>query len=1429
MSQEKKIQTPAGAVWVEKLTYSRTREQLHVFAHTEQAVDYPAFMKIQEHLIEQTGQENTLVSLHVPMKCEKEFASFCVGFAKNEMRTCGALWPKSVWEYNKENHAVYCAFEEEQLREVVQMMPAYPRLLSCVEETSGAQLFFVKKEKLALGIACTELIDFEKQQESQHSAAVPDGQGTPKTNPEPKAQLQAEKPKPKPKKKAAAKAAHTHKTKALLGEAFFPKKTDDLSSVSLDLGRVTLEGLVVKSPEARQKRSKDGSIVSFSLTDYYGTMKILCSMDNRETQRALEVLSKKKRVFVRGEVRMDPYSKQDVIWAFQISYMPFKDRGDGDLPFHRPELHAHTKMSSLDALADTKELVETAANMGLSALAITDHGVVQAFPLAYDACLAHKELKLIYGVEAYLANDMAAFTGQDAPIDEVVVFDIETTGLDKEQCEIIEIGAVRWKDGKALETFEQFAKPKAKLPPEIVKLTGITDQDLADAPSEQQTLEAFARFVSDTPLVAHNATFDLSFIRNRGRAYGLLFENDIVDTLPLARMMVPDVRRHSLDAMCRHFKIEQLHHHRANDDAACTARLWEKLKELAGAKRFSELNGSMSTKALPTNHLILLVKNKKGLKNLYTLITEAHLRHFHRRPVMPKSLVMKHREGLIIGGACEQGEVFRSVLGKLDPKTQSQIADFYDYLEVQPLGNNAFLIHDDRDGFWVHDNRDLENINKRIIALAKEKGIPVVATGDVHFIKPQDEYLRRILMSGQGFTDADNQPPLYLHTTQEMLDEFSYLDEDEAMEVVVNAPNRIVESIETGFGPYPQDTAAPREENGDELICSIARKGAEDIYGSPLPEIVSARLEKELGSITKHDFSTLYLSAYRLVKQSNDDGYTVGSRGSVGSSFVAKAMGISEVNPLAPHYVCPHCKFSDFDVKELGAACGPDLPDRDCPQCGTKMAKDGYEIPFEVFLGFDGDKVPDIDLNFSGEYQPRAFAKVIEMFGQDNVFRAGTVIGVAAKSAYGYVRKYMEEKGIYIQPAQIDLLTKGIENVKRTTGQHPAGLIVVPEDRDILDYTPLQRPADKTDSETITTHFDFNSLHDRLVKLDILGHDNPTVIRRLYEFTGIDPVDVPLDDPGTLSLFLNCDALDLKDPEFPFDLGVLGVPEFGTEFAMNMLKDTRPTTVAELLRISGLSHGTDVWLGNAADLIANGVATLRECVCTRDDIMVYLMHCGVDSKIAFDTMESVRKGKGLKPVMENAMRQAHVPDWYIESCKKIQYMFPKAHAAAYVVAALRIAYYKVHMPLAFYAAYFSVRGEEMDAYDALQGIDHIKKVLAGFKGKRDMTARDEKQRVHLQLAMEMLARGYEFMPPDIQTSHATMYEIVDGKIRMPLSAVGGLGENAALSVVEARKDGPFATIEDVNLRTKLNNSNIQRLKEVGAFGDMWDTAQLSLF
>ena len=786
MSQAKQIETPYGNVWIEKIAFSRTREQLHIYAHTDKALSYAEFAKIQAHLILQTGQENTLVSMRMPISNEREFARLCVEYSKKEMRSCCAFWSQSYWKYNEEKKIVYCAFEESNLKDVIQMMPGYEELLQFVQETTGGcHLFFVEKEKLADPVPCTELVDFPAKIECEQAPKPNEASHSlERTGELSKAKEKQKRPK---KARSSAKSEKTEKTRSLLGEPFFPKKTDDLSMVTLELGRVNLEGIAL-SVEARKKRSKDESIVSFLLTDYYGTVNILASMENKAAAHAVEVLSKKKRVFVRGIVRLDTYTRQEVVWANQISYMPFHDRGDGDLPFHRPELHAHTKMSGLDGLADAKELVNTAAGMRLSGLAITDHGVVQAFPFAFDANMAlkksGKDLKLIYGVEAYMANDMAAFTGEDEEIGEMVVFDIETTGLDKKENEIIEVGAVRWKDGQAIETFESFAKPLAKLPPEIVKLTGITDQDLAEAPSEEETLRAFAKFVGSSPIVAHNATFDVSFIRNRGKVYGLDFPNAVVDTLPLARMMVPDVRRHTLDAMCRHFKIEQLHHHRAMDDAACTARMWERLRELAGAKRFSQLNGSASTKALPTNHLILLVKNKKGLKNLYTLVTEAHLRHFHRHPVMPKSLVMKHREGLIVGGACEQGEVFRAVLGKLDETTQRHLVDFYDYLEVQPIGNNAFLLHDDRDGFWVHSEEDLQNINRKIIALGREKGIPTVATGDVHFIKPQDEYVRRILMSGQGFTDADQQPPLYLHTTQEMLDEFAYLGEDEAMEVL---------------------------------------------------------------------------------------------------------------------------------------------------------------------------------------------------------------------------------------------------------------------------------------------------------------------------------------------------------------------------------------------------------------------------------------------------------------------------------------------------------------------------------------------------------------------------------------------------------------------------------------------------------------------
>ncbi len=1218
--------------------------------------------------------------------------------------------------------------------------------------------------------------------------------------------------------------------KAILGDAFSARKLDRIADITLQSGRVAIMGksLGIKSQATRQKNAY---IMQLPVTDQKETILVKWMATPAEEKRAAKYLERGAHVGIRGEVRYDArFAKENILWAEQVTWFDIPSRLDAAND-KRVELHAHTKMSP-DGLADVGELVKTAARFGHPAIAITDHGVVQAFPDAYMASLEAKkkghDIKLIYGVEAYLANDFC-FEGNDAPLDEFIVLDIETTGLDPKCDVLIEIGAVLVRHGEVAATYQSFVDPQRPIPSEIVKLTGIDNTMVRDAPNAEQALRKLFDFIGERPVCAHNARFDVSFLRNIGQAYGMDFKNGVLDSLTLSRMLLPQLQRHTLASLVKHFNVILQSHHRANDDARATACIVLALLRMTDASSFMQLNGIGSTRALPNYHVVLLVKNKQGLKALYNLITASHLKHYFRRPVMPKSLIDKNRDNLVIGSGCEQGEVFRALLGGEDDAHIRHLASFYDYLEIQPIANNAFLLSDQREGMRIRSEEDLKQLNAHVLSLGKSIGKPVVATGDVHFLDPEDECFRRILLSGQGFNGVDAQPPLYLHTTDEMLNAFSDLSEEDAKEVVIKAPQRIAMLIEKNLAPFPDETYLPHEENGEQHVREIAISGAQALYGNPLPPMIEARIEKELHSIIKHGFEVLYLSAHRLVKKSMEDGYTVGSRGSVGSSFAALAMGISEINPLPAHYRCLNCFYLNFDIADTGAKCGPDLPDRLCPDCGNMLVKDGYDIPFEVFLGFDGDKVPDIDLNFSGEYQERAFEYVEKMFGSENVFRAGTVVGIKDKSAYGYVLKYMEETKQTISRAQTDYFAQGIAGVKRTTGQHPGGLVVLPMGMDIHDFTPLQRPADKEESQTITTHFDFNSLHDRLVKLDILGHDNPTMLRRLYEFSGIDPMTVPLDDAKLLSLFTGTGALGLEEKTLGYPTGTLGIPEFGTGFVIEMLKDTKPTTVSELLQISGLSHGTDVWIGNAQELIKSGTATLNECICTRDNIMNYLLEMGVEPRIAFNTMESVRKGRGLTAEMEQAMQRCNVPAWFAQSCKKIQYMFPKAHAAAYVLSALRIGYFKVHHPLVYYAAYFSVRADEIDACKVLGGLSALEKHIEQLNKKADASTRDEKEHNHLDVAREMLLRGYAFLPPDLIKSHVKFYLIEDGKLRMPLMSVAGLGENAAISVEQARKQKDFFSVEDLRMRTKLNASIIEKLRELGTLAELPDTAQVSFF
>lgn len=1202
-----------------------------------------------------------------------------------------------------------------------------------------------------------------------------------------------------------------------------------------DSGTVCIEGEIIGAEVKDLRNGKQ--IINFDMTDYTNSFSVKLFVEpNSGVQDHLKPGS---YVRVKGPVVFDKFQRETVIMANDIGAAEAPVRLD-TAPVKRVELHLHTQMSSMDALTPVKDLFKQAHAWGHDAVAITDHGVVQAFPDAYAAAKANG-MKAIFGVEGYLVDDAVPIVrrpGDKKLETETVVFDIETTGLSVAKCGITEIGAVKVRDGEIIDRFSTFTNPGRPIPPNIVKLTGITDEMVAAAPDNTTVVRQFLDFCGDAALCAHNAPFDVSFIRHTAKQNGWGFEPTVIDTLTLARNLYPELRSHKLNIVADHLGVSLENHHRAVHDAEATAlillRQLQQLKEM-GLERLSQVNGAFSeqvdTKKLPSYHIVLLVENQEGLQNLYKLVSASHLKYYHRRPRIPRTLLQRLRGGLIVGSACQAGELFKAFLNGEDDDCIAELAEFYDYYEIQPDANNAFLV---REG-TLPDFEALHEINKRIIALGEKYRKPVVATGDVHFLHPHDAEYRAILTHGMGFDDADEQSPLYFKSTDQMLEEFSYLGQEEAMRVVVHAPRAIADKC-ASLKPYPDDLHAPRIDGADDDIREMATKKAHEIYGEVLPEIVEKRLKKELDAIINNGFAVLYLIAHKLVKKSLDDHYLVGSRGSVGSSFVATMCDITEVNPLPPHYICPNCKHCEFVHQEgMADITGVDLPDAVCPECGTPYKKQGYGIPFEVFLGFKGDKVPDIDLNFSGVYQPTAHKYVEELFGSDHVFRAGTIATIAEKTAYGYVRKYLEDKGRVALNAEINRLVKGCAGVKRTTGQHPGGIIVVPKDRDIHEFTAVQRPADDVNSGTITTHFDFNSLHDRLVKLDILGHDDPTSIRMLEDLTGINAREIPLDDPKTMQIFSSTEPLGISPEDIDCPVGTFGIPEFGTRFVRQMLVETKPTTMAELVRISGLSHGTDVWTNNAQDLIRDGVCSLNQCICTRDDIMNQLMNY-MDSADAFAIMESVRKGKGLvlkrkdgAVDMEPKMREAGVPEWFIDSCKKIKYMFPKAHAVAYVTMGFRIAYCKVNYPKAFYATYFTVRADEFEAGMVTGGIPGIKAKIKEFDGRNGLSPREKSILTMLEISLEMYCRGIQFLPVDLYASDATEFLIEEGGIRLPFTAIPGLGANAAQSVVEERKNGKFISIEEIQRRTKLSRSVLEVMEEMGCLGDLPKTSQVTLF
>ena len=1215
-----------------------------------------------------------------------------------------------------------------------------------------------------------------------------------------------------------------------------------IEQIQSEMGEVTIRGQV-QSLETRDIRNNK-TILMMEITDFTDTIVVKLFAQTEQVPEIVKEIRTGVFLKIRGVTTIDRFDGQLSIGSiFGIKKIPdFRKVRVDTWPEKRVELHCHTKMSDMDGVSDVKDIIKRAKAWGHKAIAITDHGVVQSFPDANHAVSPDEDFKIIYGCEAYLVDDLQDLvvnSRNQSLRDSYVVFDLETTGFSPVANRIIEIGAVKVADGKITEKFSTFVNPQVPIPYRIEELTGINDNMVLDAPTIETILPEFLKFCEGCVMVAHNASFDMSFIEENCRRLGLEREFTIVDTVALARVLMPQLNRFKLDTVAKALKISLENHHRAVDDAGCTAEIFEKFVEMLEARDVTALDGVNELgrssvekiRKLPSHHAILLATNDLGRINLYRLVSCSHLKYFNRRPLIPKSEFLRHREGLLIGSACEAGELYQAVLNHRSDQEIARLVNFYDYLEIQPLGNNAFMIKSDRTD--VESMEDLREINRKIVKLGEEFGKPVVATCDVHFLDPEDEVYRRIIMAGKGFGDADEQAPLYLRTTEEMLSEFAYLGSEKAEEIVITNPNKIADMCEK-ISPVRPDKCPPVIPDSDKTLREICYNRAHEIYGEDLPEVVVERLERELHSIISNGFAVMYIIAQKLVWKSNEDGYLVGSRGSVGSSFVATMAGITEVNPLRPHYYCPKCHYSDFDsdyVKPYAGRAGCDMPDRNCPVCGEKLKKDGFDIPFETFLGFKGNKEPDIDLNFSGDYQGNAHRYTEVIFGKGQTYRAGTIGTLADKTAFGYVKNYYEERGERKRTCEINRIVQGCVGVRRTTGQHPGGIIVLPLGEEIDSFTPVQHPANDMTTDIITTHFDYHSIDHNLLKLDSLGHDDPTMIRMLEDLTGVDAQTIPLDNQEVMSLFRSTEALGITPEQLGgCPLGSLGIPEFGTDFVIQMLVDTKPQSFSDLVRISGLSHGTDVWLGNAQTLIEEGKATISTAICTRDDIMIYLIGKGLDSELSFTIMESVRKGKGLKPEWEEEMLRHDVPDWYIWSCKKIKYMFPKAHAAAYVMMAFRIAWYKIFYPLAYYAAYFSIRASAFSYELMCLGQEKLEHYLDDYKKRGDSLSKKEQDSLKdMKIVQEMYARGYEFLPLDLYQADARRFRILDGKLMPSLSTIDGLGEKAADAVMEAAQEGRFLSKDDFRDRTKVSKTVIDLMSDLGILGDLPESNQLSLF
>lgn len=1228
----------------------------------------------------------------------------------------------------------------------------------------------------------------------------------------------------------------------------FEEESMEIEKIDGPIGEVVIRGKIL-SVDTREIRNEK-TIIIFSVTDFTDTIVLKIFARNDDVPELLKEISGGKFVRVKGVATIDKFDSELTIGSI-VGIKKCADfttvRMDTSVE-KRIELHCHTKMSDMDGVSDVKDIVKRAMKWGHKAIAITDHGDVQAFPDANHTVPSDSDFKVIYGVEAYLVDDLKGMVtdSQNQDLDaDYVVFDLETTGFSPETNRIIEIGAVKVQNGKIVDKFSTFVNPQVPIPFRIEQLTSINDSMVIDAPVIADILPEFMKFCEGCVMVAHNADFDMSFIKKNCQRLDIPCKPTIVDTVALARVLLPNLNRFKLDTVAKALGVSLENHHRAVDDAGCTAEIFVKFIEMLRERGMSTLDevNAMGTSSvqnvqkMPTYHAIILATCDQGRTNLYKLISLAHIKYYHRRPRIPKSEFIRYRDGLLIGSACEAGELYRAILNGRPEEEISRLVNFYDYLEIQPLGNNAFLVRDEDSP--VASNDDLIEINKKIVRLGEQFHKPVVATCDVHFLDPEDEIYRRIIMAGQGFKDADEQAPLFLRTTEEMLKEFAYLGSEKAEEVVITNTNRIADMCEK-ISPVRPDKCPPVIENSDQMLRDICYNKAHKMYGDPLPEIVQERLDRELNSIISNGYAVMYIIAQKLVWKSNEDGYLVGSRGSVGSSFVATMSGITEVNPLHAHYLCKHCQYSDFDsdlVKSFSGRSGCDMPDKLCPRCGKPLSKEGFDIPFETFLGFKGNKEPDIDLNFSGEYQSKAHKYTEVIFGEGQTFKAGTIGTLADKTAFGYVKNYYEERGVHKRNCEIDRIVLGCVGVRRTTGQHPGGIVVLPMGEQIYTFTPIQHPANDMTVDITTTHFDYHSIDHNLLKLDILGHDDPTMIRMLQDLTGVDPTQIPLDDKAVMSLFQDTSALGITpDDLVNCQLGALGIPEFGTDFAMGMLIDTQPKEFSDLVRIAGLSHGTDVWLGNAQTLIQEKKATISTAICTRDDIMIYLIGMGLDSEESFKIMENVRKGIVAKgkcdkwPEWKQDMIDHNVPDWYIWSCEKIKYMFPKAHAAAYVMMAWRIAYCKVFYPLAYYAAYFSIRATAFSYELMCQGKEKLEGYMHEYEKRKDELSKKEQDTYKdMRLVQEMYARGFEFLPLDIYKSEPHHFQIVDGKLLPALNTIDGLGDNAAVAIAEAAKDGIFLSKDDFRERTKVSKTTIELMSDLGLFGDMPESNQLSLF